>query len=195
MTGPPPKELPKWQECLFYEGKHTGLGEHINLNGYWYEIDRDTLAIGPIAPIYMFYDDGTCGELWINGDKTDKRLASGEEGVDFNSIFHDGEYWSLGSCYVYRNDTICVESYNLHPYWWYMTKLRFIVINRDTIELVAKRLYQEESIGEWESESRRYKFVPAHSIPDPDLVLIKRNKWIWRNRNDWKAYKSKMKNR
>ena len=202
VCGSTPKDLPLWQEELFFEGKSTGISKLINTDGYWLS-ER-------IVPVYfydafIFYEDGTAGYFLFRRNKGDKGVMDFPPGIphmDLNGFFGERKQLSAG-CYSCRNDTICVEAYNTFREMWHLEKLRFKVTSRDTIELVSRTIYNQRHIYEWEPDDYsyqylnklRYTFVPTSSLPDPDDVSIKKKKWIWRDEKDWKAYKKRMSNK
>ena len=193
LLPPTPKDLSKWQEEKFYEGKSTGIDKLINTDGYW--LCEDSTYLCEYTDALLFYDDGTLGTFMFRRGKGDTGVLDfprGMPGVDLKSAFEGSARCTFWCCYDCRNDTICAESYNIHPYWWDMVKLRFKVINKDTIELVSRRIYSNNEIGEWMSKNVRFTFVPTISLPDADNAYIKTKKWIWRDEKEWKAYKQRI---
>lgn len=191
LIPPVPKELATWQESKFFYGKSTGISEVINIGGYWLCEDSDSIT-SYYSDALLFFDDGTSGNFMFRRNKNDDGVVDfprGEPGVDLEKAFESEKYWSLASCYDLRNDTICMDAYSMHPYWWNLVKLRFKVISRDTIELVAIKTFGSEQMREWIPMSKRFSFVPTCSLPNPDKVRIKKKKWIWRDEKDWKVFK------
>lgn len=192
LSSPVPKDLSKWQESKFFYGKSTGIGRLINADGYW--LCEDSITISPTSSdAIIFYDDGTMGNFYFKKHKNDKGVVCprGMPGIDLKKELDEKEDWSFGGCYDCISDTICADTYSIHCYWWDLIKLRFEIVNRDTIKLVSRRVYSSDEIGEWIDEGIYYVFVPTKSLPSPNKVSIKRKKWIWDNESDWNAYKQK----
>ena len=116
----------------------------------------------------------------------------GKTNLDFQSIFEDRRFWCFGGCYELRNDTICLDEYSLHPYWWDVVKLHFKIISEDSIELVRKTIINTDWISKVDYHEH-YVFVLAKTLPVSDNVRIKKKKWIWRDEKDWKAWKERHK--
>ena len=182
----PPKDLPKWQEEKFYDGKSTGLSQRVNLDGLWKSVDS-TYQLNFPNQAFLFFEDGTFGELMLRSIDLQKK------DIDLHSLLGKRKYWGFGGCYSFREDSICVDNYSLHPYWWYVQKIRFAIISKDTIELVCSKLLSDTGEMEWRYHRQRYVFVSAINLPNPDSVLIKKEKWIWRDEKDWKAFQTKHK--
>lgn len=188
--GHPQKDFrPEWQQAKFYEGKHTGLGAKIHLEGYYLCKDHNYMMPPQMV---LFYEDGTGGDLIF---KDTCLYLKGKPQTDLaKSIdMYDG-IWSGGFCYEVRNDTIIADNYFVSGAYWNLCRYKFKIISRDTIEMVGRKSLSkyEPDYGDY-NDHWQYVFVPAINLPNPDSVLIKQKKWIWRDEKDWKAFQTKHK--
>lgn len=180
--------LPEHQQAKFYDGKQTGLGGKIHLDGYYYCKEHNLMHP---PQTFVFYEDGTCGEIYGLCDS-----LKGKANVELSYSHEDkNAKFRLGSCYELCNDTIFVDYCYVTMGYWELCRYTFIIISEDSIEMI-KRDY----LSKWDDfklscpQSYRYVFVPAKNLPNPDDAYIKEQKWMWKDEKEWKAYKERRKN-
>jgi hypothetical protein len=103
-------------------------------------------------------------------------------------VFYKRYFWGH---YEIFNDTVkiyCLEPpYDIFRNSDIYNKLSFKIINRNNISYIG-------------SGDSNFVYYPTTTvllkrIPDSDLCWLKKEKWFWCNKEDWKAYKEKMKKR
>lgn len=169
------------------------------------------------------YYTTTIGSSWTSGDPSITRYSESssnsifyEDGVVIFNFFPDyfqktkdkpygfynrGTQW--GS-YVISNDTIkalILESPGGMS--WEVDEYGFKILNKDTL----MRLYHihrghdasKRVIHDYTKETDSYisltHFTPYDSLPNPNLSWIKRRKWFWCDREEYKAWKKSLKSK
>lgn len=77
---------------------------------------------------------------------------------------------------------------------WELTKYTIQIIN-DTTLILSNRdiITKKDTISakfNW-----TYHFIPTRTKPQSDVVNIKLKKWLWEDKQEWKNYKKRMKQR
>lgn len=90
-----------------------------------------------------------------------------------------------GIAYRIDGDTIKCEEYrNSGPPKWDYWKRDFIILNKDSLMSFYANYPQLNLI---------YKFIESPLLPDAINVKLKKKKWMWANKKEWKEYKRKVK--
>jgi len=169
------------------EGRNTNIRDLLEIDGYYQ--DQNYLKM-------MFFEDGTYvssfsfkkdipeNEIKANMSKS---LAGGIEDKQFSW----GNDWGV---YKIEGDTLVAYYYLRGSFWtpWYFDEVRYKIIDKITIQkiywkglLKIDEQYNKER-SPWINGSYLH-FTPADSLPSSDCWL-KKQKWIWRNEQDWKDY-------
>ena len=177
------------------EGKNTSIRDLLEIDGYYHAQNY------PNFSPCMFFEDGIYvssftfkKDISENEIKANmlKSLAGGIEDKQFSW----GNYWGV---YKIEGDTLVVYYYLRGSFWtpWYFDEVRYKIIDRTTIQAIyskglrkADEQYNKER-SPWISGSYLH-FTPADSLPLSDCWL-KKQKWIWRNEQDWRDYKERIK--
>jgi hypothetical protein len=200
---------------LCYDGQDTNVNL-INTNGYYTEtvISRthpndlytgfskeriDTNRRG-----FILFKDGTCAYhfMWYT---THKDPVPYFKEIVYNDSLYTGNfykyiYWGM---YHIINDTVIAQCTRRPILFsngdsWDGYEYRYKIIDRNTIQCISEEIicrkrdkkYNNMYLGE-----RTFypaKFIPTEVVPTSN-GWIKKKKWFWCNKEDWKAYKEKMK--
>ncbi len=147
--------------------------------------------------LYIFYKDGTVDHLSFKdnyeifkGDSLNNIIpyVTKNKEVPFTK--------SYGGIYNISNDTLSVEIYEkaniLNISKWYALETRkFIIVDRNTLKLCQLSHANNRIVNVYGI----YKFVNVDTIPSSYDVDIKKQKWMWENEDEWKAYKRELKAR
>lgn len=172
---------------------HTNISEYIDINGYYTSTSsyhKNRLGHYGI----FFFDDGTLGDFYtprtlhpyINKyEKWKKSILI----LDKDSTFGYGGYYTI--C----GDTLVADIYTSGQISCGLGRSYYKIIDRNHLHLYMFQLIYGKGECYYYPRDIIYEFVPMDSLPDPSNVRIKRKKWMWENKNDWKDYKKKMKER
>lgn len=188
------------QSALFRENMDTHIDSLINIDGYYAGIAEDSTYIKYTNPPF-FYRDGEFGKLYLD----DEYLYLKKRDIDIT-----GKYSFCSGAYTIKGDTIIADEYTTMMWSnWLWYKYKFVVIDRNTLPLIEasygyssdnapenikkniKKKKEIEKIRVWKVD-QIYKFVPVKGLPKSDL-WIKRKKWMWENKEEWKRYKKSLK--
>lgn len=163
-----------------------GLEHLIEINGYY--IGNRFQNIGQLWDTFILYDDGTYSFFNIQED------FLGIKGINLKNNIRQSRYsrtgeWDNGGIVSIHKDTIIVDTYDVSNSLRYLTRDYYKVIDRRTL-LKVKSIVYSGNVYEREYNTKYY-FVEADSLP-PSNVYLKRKKWAWRNKEDWKAYMRKI---
>lgn len=181
------------QSALFRENQDTHIDSQINIDGYFAGIAEDSAYIKYMQP-FFFCKDGGFGKIYLD----DEYLHLKKKNIDIT-----GKYAYSKGAYAIKGDTIIADVYN-YMMWsnWLEAKYKFVVIDRNTLRLIESsygylpynapeklkkknkdidpvRIFKEDQI---------YKFVPVKGLPASD-IRIKRKKWMWEDKAEWKRNK------
>jgi hypothetical protein len=175
---------------FYLEGDSFQASDKLEINGYYYVDD-------PLAPVLMFFDDGSA--CYFYSFKDDVSVAAIKENLSeaiptYGRRKRWGVYWGV---YKIQHDTLIVSQYlREFDIIWTLEESRYKIINNTTIQ----RIYESSIYPErypypygtpWTDKGTILHFASADSLPSSDCWL-KEQKWIWRNRSDWEAYMQKI---
>ena len=197
-----PKEVIR-KSTIKLEGKNTDIRNWIEINGY-YPLpppryippnQGDWQGWRNIGSI-MFFEDGTWvyfhfqTEVFEDTYKIQQNMSKCIEGWKNGKLVNWGNDWGV---YKVENDTITVLSYDTNVFRQYYDERRYKVIDRQTIqEIYYQDLQKKFEIDNPWILNEPITFTPADSLPSSDCWL-KKQKWIWRNEQDWRDYKERIK--
>lgn len=176
-----------------WSGGGCDAGEKINCYGYY---KRST---GKEA--FVFYEDGTLVlSSRVPGDTTKYIYGLWPYGAVYEK---SKNRWELGANGVYRieGDTIYANLYFENrfylfsrsgiPFQTWMWKLKFHILDSSTILwLEIHEMDKEFPLPEIIDDTLH--FYPAEQLPPPNTEM-KRKRWLWKEKKDWKEYKAKYK--
>jgi hypothetical protein len=207
-----PSYIKKGITC--YDGKDPNIDSLINISGCYHEIIIskrkdyyfDKIYETPIDTSWtniMFFKDGICVANFPNfGDKNDLSLYFKELGnsLVIKTSFYKIAYWGK---YIISNDTIIVQCVQ-RPFSsdgapsWYAYEYWYKIIDKNTIQRIYEKPICNKSEFNYKNsilKNMTYlpaKFIPIDVLPTSDN-WVKKKKWFWCNKEDWKAYMEKIK--
>lgn len=137
-------------------GEKTGLGEKINLHGYWVPFeDLDSFRyVKSQSDGIVFQEDGTLYGLCVDS-------------VDFMTSFHSDMFFYVSKgAYILNHDTILAETYanNGISGGWNLSRCKIAIINHNTIKFVSlQHVVSKKEEREPFICNQYYMFVP-HNI-------------------------------
>ena len=176
-----------------WSGRNSGISEKVETMGYYKLFPK-------IPDAFVFYDDGTIVLC---------------DGIPEDTTRFEGRYWPLGSSYenrpnqwegttgVYKiqGDTIYANLYFRNrfyfssrfniPFVTWMYKLRFRILDRTRILWIDEHLMDKEHPNP-DVKNDTLIFHKAKQLPPP-YTEMKRKRWLWQNKKDWKKYKEEKK--
>lgn len=166
-----------------WDNNSVGLAQLIETKGYY--MGNRFPWIGPLWDTFILYDDGSYGffnmqedSLGINGVNLRKNIRQ----VQFSS---SGE-WSSGGIVSVHRDTIVVDTYKISYPYRSLVRTIYKILDRKTLLKIQNITYDNSGMHVHEYNTKYY-FIEADSLP-PSNVYLKREKWAWKNKGDWKAY-------
>ncbi len=103
--------------------------------------------------------------------------------------------FTTSGIYSVEGDTITVETCSkLVFHRWDLYRLKFLVESKDTIKLIQFVSFDGDFNDKYiHTRNETYHFVPCDSLPSSFEALLKKEKWMWDNKKDWKVYKDSFK--
>ena len=194
---------------LKWQGKDTGIRNILNTDGFFEfrgYIGDSCASCGDdeFRAFYCdcygiaFFDDGTFVEFGLEKNE-------GQDNKDLIYIYESGVY-------TLSNDTIEVEAFQKIGYPDNLTEglflrvpelKRFKIIDRNTVEEIDSydlydgsyyNRYQIRTFGEFAKnvplyDKIIYSFQESYIFPTSDIKM-KKKKWLWANKEDWKKWKT-----
>lgn len=184
------------QSALFRENLDTHIDTLIHINGYYAGIADDSTYLSYSAPFY-FCKDGGFAKVYFK----DEYLYLKKKNIDVT-----GKYYLGSGAYSIKGDTLCADWYMLDMCQYILAvKYKFKIIDRNTLLLFefSDNYSKDNGLGKLKSynkddtvrvhtENQIYKFIPVTGLPSSDLY-IKRKKWMWEDKEEWKRYKKSLK--
>ncbi|MBO5157477.1 MAG: hypothetical protein J6C05_10205 [Prevotella sp.] len=198
------------KEQEMFDGKKTGLSAKLNINGYFVKEDYIDTKYGEDDREWnnlIFLEDGTYARFGFKKEFLDT-LQSMDNVIQLNRNIKKGgkydTYWGAPKgYYVVHNDTIVAKSFVYDQFVWTMEVSEYLILDKNTIKLIKIRFYDGTNIcwdankvAEYHGANKHihvYHFHPAIELPSSVFVSIKRKKWFWKNKEDWKAHKKLVK--
>lgn len=102
--------------------------------------------------------------------------------------FQKEQWGNMWGVYQKKDSIIHTEMYEKYTLWRIL-KDEF-VMRGDTLILRNRTYYDSKGkvLKEYDDLGANYLFYPAKNIPPQANHFLKKEKWIWRNVEDWKAY-------
>lgn len=203
----------RYEKALVYNGfranTNTGIASKVNIKGYYSLVNdsTDSVTVGGSSIIskggmstlagynpFILYEDGTYGNILFNAVKKD---FSANEHYKRANVELDKECAPLNNIYLMRSgyykikeDTICVTTYIFYLLRTELVLLRYKIIDSSHL-LLLDETYISGNKNENDTcvQNRIFEFIPAKTLPSPSLFPIKKKRWAWANKKDWKQFK------
>lgn len=203
----------RYEKALVYNGfqanTNTGIATKVNIKGYYSLVNdsTDSVTVGGSSIIskggmstlagynpFILYEDGTYGNILFNAVEKD---FSANEHYKRANVELDKECTPLNNIYLMRSgyykikeDTICVTTYIYYLLRTELVLLRYKIIDSSHL-LLLDETYISGNKNENDTcvQNRIFEFIPAKTLPSPSLFPIKKKRWAWANKKDWKQFK------
>ena len=202
----------RYEKSLVYNGfranTNTMIGTKVNIKGYYSLVDSNISASegkylvtynGRISTLagynpFILYEDGTYGNILFNAVGKDFSANEYYKKVDMEL---DKECKPLNNIYLMRSgyykvneDTICVTTYIYYMLRTELVLLRYKIIDRNHL-LLLDETYISGNKNENDTcvRDRIFEFIPARTLPSPSLFPIKKKRWAWASKKDWKRFR------
>lgn len=170
-----------------WSGRDSGISKKIETMGYY--------KLFPKAPdAFVFYDDGTIVLC---------------DGIPEDTTRYEGRYWPPGSQYNNNQwegttglfkligDTIYANLYFRNCFYFsthirfhfetWMYRMRFKILDRTRILWIDEHLMDKEFPNP-DVRNDTLIFHKTKQLPPPNTEM-KKKKWLWKEKKDWKEYK------
>jgi hypothetical protein len=203
----------RYEKSLVYNGfqanTNTMIGTKVNIKGYYSLVTDSNISAsegkylvtynGRISTLagynpFILYEDGTYGNILFNAvgkdfsaneyyKKVDMELA--KECKPLNNI-----YLMRSGYYKLKEDTICVTTYIFYMLRTELVLLRYKIIDRNHLLLLDETYISgNENENDTCVRNRIFEFIPAKTLPSSSLFPIKKKRWAWASKKDWKQFK------
>lgn len=172
------------QTALFRENMDTHIDTLININGYYAGVADDSTYIRYLAPFLFFKDGG-----FVKFRFEDEYLYLKKKNLDLSNK----QMSSFTGSYAIKGDTIICDVYCLYLMSWEIwQRYKFKIIDRNTLMRCELAYISKTDSTIYKGDGKVYTFIPATGLPSFDID-IKRKKWMWENKEEWKRYKKSLK--
>ena len=186
---------------------HTDIRELIDIDGYYF-CDSDFYS-WYCSRNMLFYDDGSFSFFhWKDHDTNERywslaKMKIAEDSMskltnvnleeNIQPLFSQRWAWErlVGGAYVIEGDRIITETPCIFNFEWVLCRNYFRVVDRRTLKREVWQLVGDDSI-KFDSLAV-FRFIPAENPPDPDYMMAKDKKWMWKDKKEWKEAKKKRK--
>ena len=203
----------RYEKSLVYNGfqanTNTMIGTKVNIKGYYSLVTDSNISAsegkylvtynGRISTLagynpFILYEDGTYGNILFNAVGKD---FSANEHYKRANMELDKECTPLNNIYLMRSgyykvkeDTICVTTYIYYMLRTELVLLRYKIIDRNHL-LLLDETYISGNKNENDTcvRNRIFEFIPAKTLPSSSLFPIKKKRWAWASKKDWKQFK------
>lgn len=143
---------------------------------------------------YTLYPDGSVGysSLKIDYLKLDDATPENiQKLLDADLIGYDP---TVRGIYTVKNDKLYIDTYSHYFKAWSVTQKDFTVINDFTISRDKIHYSYGKNTLTFNDREYVYRYIPI-TIPDsPEKQKLKKQKFLWSNKEDWKEFKKSKKN-
>ena len=163
------------------------VNDKLNFDGYYYD-DRPNADIE-----FSLYPDGTYLGFCF---KDSYFKYKGKSVTDLTSLIwlsdkNEPSYY--GGIYQIVGNTLFIHRYRRDfSLCWHLTIEQYEIIDRNTLRL-NRMFFISKYAGQRSTECNQiYRFVKASPLPSPFEAKVKSEKWMWDNKEEWKAYKQEL---
>jgi len=187
----------------------TMIGTKVNIKGYYSLVTDSNISTskGDFSVVdngrastlagynpFILYEDGTYGNILFNAVGKDFSANEHYKKVD---MALDKECMPLNNIYLMRSgyykvkeDTICVTTYIYYLLRTELVLLRYKIIDRSHLLLLDETYISgNKNDNDTCVRNRIFEFIPAKTLPSPSIFPIKKKRWAWANKKDWKRFK------
>lgn len=176
-----------------WSGSDTGISKKVEIMGYY--------KLFPKAPdAFVFYDDGTIvlcdgipedttryeGMYWPPGSQYNNRFNQWEGTTGLYKVQGDTIYANL----YYRNCLYFSTNFRFLLETW-MYRMRFKILDRTKILWIDEHLMDKE-FPYPDVKNDTLLFYKTKQLPPPNTEM-KKKKWLWKEKKDWKEYRKRVK--
>ena len=97
--------------------------------------------------------------------------------------------------YIIINDTLVLDEYLLLCGSRSLISRQYVIEDSNTLHLVKRILHDKKGKRKISEEDDTLHFVPVDTLPDTPESWLKKQKWMWENKDEWKDYKRELKAR
>lgn len=99
-------------------------------------------------------------------------------------------YLMRSGYYKVKEDIICVTTYIYYLLRTELVLLRYKIIDRNHV-LLLDETYISGNKNENDTcvRNRIFEFIPAKTLPSSSLFPIKKKRWAWASKKDWKRFR------
>lgn len=144
---------------------------------------------------YTLYPDGSVGysSLKIDYLRLDEATPENiKRLMDADLIGYDTP---LIGIYTVKNDKLYIDTYSNYLKAWSITQRDFTVINDFTISEDKIHYSYGQNTLTFNDRQYVYRYIPITILNSPKEQKLKKQKFLWSNKEDWKNYKSEQKNK
>lgn len=203
----------RYEKSLIYNGFRanmtTMIGTKVNIKGYYSLVTDSNISTskGDFSVVdngrastlagynpFILYEDGTYGNILFNAVEKDfyanehyKRanVELYKECTPLNNI-----YLMRSGYYKLKEDTICVTTYIYYLLRTELVLLRYKIIDSSHLLLLDETYISgNKNDNDTCVRNRIFEFIPAKTLPSPSIFPIKKKRWAWANKKDWKRFK------
>ncbi len=203
----------RYEKTLVYNGfranTNTGIGTKVNIKGYYSLVNDSTksAAVGDYSVVgngdmstlagynpFILYEDGTYGNILVNAVGKDfsanEHYKKANMELDKECTPLNNGYLMRSGYYKFKEDTIYVTTYIFYLLRTELVLLRYKIIDRGHL-LLLDEIYISGDKNDNDTcvRNRIFEFIPAKTLPSPSLFPIKKKRWAWADKKDWKQFK------
>lgn len=195
-----PRDIKKsFSNC--YSEYNYNIDSLINIDGY-YEMSYKSYYSNPTdsnTTNFIFFNDGL---FYFDRIITEPGVPSHYvEFLSSNEVYkyNNNLRFNCWGNYIIKDDTIIAQFINnpsMLTATWSASEYKFKVINKTTIELILMKSIPNQDyyspVPNKKRETSIAKFIPLDIIEEPN-PWIKRKKWFWNEKEEWKKYRQNLK--
>lgn len=179
------------QTILFQKDYSPNADGRIGLNGMY--LPFDTVASKFIVSedqvgAYLLYDNGSAVFVAINPvQATNGRLPL--QSLN-DCVYEDDGIYSISG------DSLIADVYMVNDKnQWYLSKHVFRIHDHNTLQLLSVANINNDNTqhNDYSGSEVFYRLSETSGLPSSFEAMNKREKWLWENKDDWKAYKKDLK--
>lgn len=184
---------------LFSVDYGSNIDDKINLNGVYLSYNDSTQEFVSKVAWRGFSTDG----MYFQPDGTVCKITYYHPYPKVFEIKRIDDNFSINSGGIYRiaGDSLYQEiyyrSYERYPWELSLLKSTYKIIDSHTLKQSKQYAVNSDTVSlTWSAGPRYhhvYKFVPFTEEANRIDAKIKKKKWMWENKEDWKAYKRELK--
>ena len=191
-----------------FRKERTEIRNIIETNGYYF-CDSDYYS-WYCSRNMLFYDDGSFSFFhWKDKDvkygfRSLSKMTHVEDSIarqpnvnlveNIQPVYYEAWNWErlVGGAYIIDGNRIITETPCLYNSKWAVCRNYFRIVDRQTLKREVWELESDDYSVRFDSIAV-FRFIPANNPPDPDYMMAKDKKWMWRDKNEWKEERARRK--